>query len=161
MWKLYPKKCLKVIFTVLITDFPLLIVYTKSHKFARNGGAVRWETMKKRVKKTKNLILPILKFTCWFNFLVLSVLCVKWYSWHLYSLFLDYVMFYIVMYHDLPKVESDIKGKCLKWKITAGIKSTGALFLGMRVSSQAFGWQMTHHTYTTYLANLSRNCMDN
>ena len=84
-----------------------VFIYVKSHKFPRSVcTGVGWETVGQRVRKTKNLIFPILEFTLEFNFFgTLCTVCVMWYGWHL---FLDYVMFYIVMYHDLPKAESEI-----------------------------------------------------
>ena len=100
----------KNVLIMLIIEFSLLSVYARSHKFPRSGGSrAGWETVDYSIRKTEKLILPLLEFTCQLHFLVHRVLRVMWYSWHLYSLFLDYVMLYIVMYHDLPKVESEIE----------------------------------------------------
>ena len=49
---------------MLITEFFLLSVYAKSHKFPRSGGSrVGWETVDYSIRETETLILPILEFT--------------------------------------------------------------------------------------------------
>lgn len=66
--------------------------------------------------KTEKLILPLLEFTWQLHFLVHRVSC----RCGTVGTFipLDYVMLYIVMYHDLPKVElRDRKGNVSSEKL--------------------------------------------